>query len=110
MKTGVKEMHLNTYQLEAAEFAQYGEPMYPVASLMVEAAELGDLFIKPWLRGDNKDIDRQEVLSEAGDCLWMLSMICSDQGVTLQEVAEYNLKKLRDRRERGVIQGQGGNR
>ena len=103
-------MHLNTYQLEAAEFAQYGEPMYPVASLMVEAAELGDLFIKPWLRGDNIDIDRKEVLSEAGDCLWMLAMICYDQGVTLQEVAQYNLAKLKDREDRGVIKGSGGNR
>ena len=103
-------MHLNTYQLEASEFAEYGEPMYPVASLMVEAAELGDLFIKPWLRGDNVDIDRKEIISEAGDCMWMLAMILYDAGVTLQEVAEYNLAKLKDRQERGVIQGSGGNR
>lgn len=103
-------MHLNTYQLEASEFAEYGEPMYPVASLMVEAAELGDIFIKPWLRGDNVDIDRKEIISEAGDCMWMLAMILYDAGVTLQEVAEYNLAKLKDRQERGVIQGSGNSR
>ena len=103
-------MHLNTYQIEASEFAEYGEPMYPVASLMVEAAELGDIFIKPLLRGDKVDIDRKEIISEAGDCLWMLAMILYDEGITLQEVAEYNLKKLKDRMERGVIQGNGGNR
>ena len=103
-------MHLNTYQLEANEYGIYSEPMYPIASLMVEAAEFADLFVKPWLRGDNVDIDRKEVISEAGDVLWNLANALKDQGVTLQEVAEYNLKKLADRRERGVIQGQGGNR
>lgn len=103
-------MHFNTYQLEAAETAIYGEPVYPIASLMVEAAEFADLFIKPWLRGDNIDIDRKAVISEAGDVLWNLSNALYDQGITLQEVAEYNLKKLKDRMERGVIQGNGGNR
>ena len=102
-----EDMHMNTYQLEAAEFAQYGEPMYPIASLMVEAAEFADLFVKPWLRGDNVDIDRKQVISEAGDVLWNLSNALYDAGVTLQEVAQYNLAKLKDREERGVIKGNG---
>ena len=103
-------MYFNTYQLAAAETAVYDEPMYPVASLMVESGELGDLFIKPWLRGDKTDIDRKEVISEVGDVLWNLSMLLYDQGITLDEVAQYNLDKLKDRTERGVIQGRGGNR
>ncbi len=103
-------MYLNEYQHKAVETAQYDDPMYPIASLMVESAELADLFIKPWLRGDYTEIDRQEVLSEAGDVLWNLANLLKDQDITLEEVAQYNIKKLNSRLQRGVIQGSGGNR
>lgn len=104
------KMYMNNYQHKAAETAQYDDPMYPVCSVMVEAAELADLFIKPWLRGDMGDPDRQEVISEAGDVLWNLACLLGDMGITLDEVACYNLKKIEDRAERGVISGSGGNR
>ena len=107
---GRYNMYLNDYQHKAVETAQYDEPMYPIASLMVESAELGDLFIKPWLRGDKKDIDRQEVVSEAGDVLWNLACLLADMEITLDEVAQYNIAKLKSRKERGVIEGSGGNR
>ena len=103
-------MYLNDYQHKAVETAQYVDPMYPIASLMVEAAELGDLFIKPWLRGDDGEPDEKQILSEAGDVLWNLAVLLHDAGLTLNEVAEYNIKKVQDRQERGVIQGKGGNR
>ncbi len=103
-------MYFNAYQLAAAETAQYDDPMYPIVSLMVESAELADLFIKPWLRGDMNDPDRAEVISEAGDVLWNLACLLKDMDITLDEVAEYNLSKLKDRKERGVIHGNGGNR
>jgi len=103
-------MNLNEYQEHAKQFATYIDPMYPVASIMVESAELADLFIKPKLRGDIKPIDRKEVMSEAGDVLWNLARILSQQGITLNEVAEANIHKLADRTKRGVIQGDGGNR
>ncbi len=100
-------MHLNTYQLEAKKFALYQEKMYPIASLMVESAELADLFIKPMLRGDKAEIDVDEVLSEAGDVLWNLSCLLSDCDITLEEVAQYNIKKLNRRATNGTIQGKG---
>jgi len=100
-------MHLNTYQLEAYKTALYQERMYPIASLMVEAAELADLFIKPMLRGDKGEIDVDEVLSEAGDVLWNLSCLLSDCDITLEEVAQYNIKKLNRRADNGTIQGKG---
>ena len=103
-------MYLNEYQLKAAETAMYQDIMYPLASLMVESAELADLFIKPYLRGDNKEVDREEILGEAGDVLWNLACFLKDHDITLDEVAVYNLNKLKSRAERGVIQGSGGNR
>ena len=103
-------MYINDYQHAAKEYAQYNDPLYPVCSVMVEAAEVADLFVKPWLRGDMKDPDRKEVISEAGDVLWNLANLLADMDIQMSEVAEYNLAKLKDRAERGVIQGNGGNR
>jgi NTP pyrophosphatase (non-canonical NTP hydrolase) len=100
-------MNMNEYQTAAAMFAQYDNEMYPVASLMVEAAELADLYIKPLLRGDEGGVDRKAVLSEAGDVLWNLTNILEDYGLTLEEVAQYNIEKLTDRQTRGVIKGSG---
>jgi NTP pyrophosphatase (non-canonical NTP hydrolase) len=78
---------------------------------MVEAAELADLFIKPMLRGDNtSDGFRAKVVSEAGDVLWNLAVLLRQNGINLSEVAELNLKKLEDRKLRGVLLGSGGNR
>ena len=103
-------MTLNEYQSEAEEFALYQSKMYPVTSLMIEAAELADLFVKPYLRGDRIDIDIEEVISEAGDVLWNLANILSDMDITLSEVAHANIAKLHSRQARGVIMGCGGDR
>jgi len=101
---------LDKYQKQAEKFALYDDVMYPIASLMVEAAELSDLFVKPYLRGDSGDPERKEIISEAGDVLWNLANVLADHDIDLSEVAEFNLAKLKDRQERGVIQGKGGNR
>lgn len=103
-------MDMDEYQKAAAATAQYQNNFYPIASLMVESAELADIFIKPKLRGDDKEIDRDQVISEAGDVLWNLAMLLRDQGVDFSEVAVYNIAKLQSRSERGVIKGSGGNR
>lgn len=103
-------MDIDDYQIEAVKTAMYEDSFYPIASLMVEAAELADVFIKPCLRGDAVDINHKSVLYEAGDVLWNLANICEDAGIRLSDVAQYNLDKLRDRQQRGVIQGSGGDR
>ena len=103
-------MDFNEYQLLAEQTAIYDNEFYPVASLMVEAAELADLFVKPVLRGDAVDIDRTKVVSELGDVLWNLANVAADQGVKLEDIAVFNIEKLKSRMARGVIQGSGGDR
>ena len=103
-------MNMNDYQKMATETAVYQDIMYPIASLMIEAAEFGDLFVKPLLRGDDITASRLEIISEAGDVLWNLACALADQQINLGEVAQYNLKKLQDRRARGVLKGSGGDR
>ena len=51
--------------------------------------------------------ERQALKGELGDVLWYLTQICTELDLTLEEVAAYNLEKLLDRLERGVIRGDG---
>lgn len=51
-----------------------------------------------------------EIRKELGDILWQLSGLCDIMGVTFEDVALENLKKLADRQKRGVINGDGDNR
>lgn len=55
--------------------------------------------------------DRQMALiKELGDILWYVSAAANELGVTLQDVAVTNLRKLRDRQLRNVQQGSGDKR
>ena len=65
-----------------------------------------DIFVKgEWFRSSEKDLK-----AEAGDILWQLSGLCSVMGWSLEDVAEANLAKLADRKNRGVIIGNGDKR
>lgn len=103
-------MNFNEYQTVAESYAIFEERMYPIVSLMVESAELADLFVKPLLRGDAIDISRDEIVSEAGDVLWNLAVLLKRENIPLEDVARQNISKLQSRVQRGVIQGNGGNR
>lgn len=54
--------------------------------------------------------DLQEMMKEAGDVLWQLSGLCKVMGWSLEDVAALNLRKLADRKDRGVIDGNGDER
>jgi NTP pyrophosphatase (non-canonical NTP hydrolase) len=103
-------MNFDEYQVIAESFAVFEHECYPAASLIVESAELADLFIKPQLRGDKAQPQRSDIVSEAGDVLWNLAVLLKRNNIHLSEVAQYNTDKLTDRRARGVIKGSGGNR
>jgi NTP pyrophosphatase (non-canonical NTP hydrolase) len=103
-------MDFNDYQKLAQQTAIYTDPMYLVTSLMIEAAEASDLFVKLLLRGDDVEIDKVKVVSELGDVLWNLANMAADQGLKLEDIAIFNVEKLKSRQARGVIQGSGGDR
>lgn len=56
------------------------------------------------------DDRREQIKSEASDILWYLAALSTELEMTLGELAEYNLHKLFDRKERGVLKGSGDNR
>ena len=52
----------------------------------------------------------KENIKELGDVCWFVAEVCTNQGISLEEVTEKNLEKLKSRKERGVIHGSGDNR
>lgn len=53
---------------------------------------------------------KKEIAKELGDVLWYLSQLAEKMGHSFNEVAELNIQKLADRRDRGVIKSEGDNR
>jgi len=79
------------------------------------ASECGELCgkIKKTIRDDDckiTDKKREELIGEVGDCLFYLSRICEETGISLQLAMEENVLKLNSRKERGVLSGSGDNR
>ena len=106
--TATEVMTFNQYQEEAHTTADYDEPFYPWWGLAAEAIEVQELVGKQWLRGDDRPPPtKEEIVSELSDVLWMLAEIATQQDIDLQEVADYNIKKLADRAKRGKIRGNG---
>mgnify|MGYP001244883761 CR=1 FL=1 len=108
------------YQCEAIKTAQFTTGSlralsYTTLGLTGEAGEVAER-IKKILREEDKDLDdaiaekRDAIVKEMGDVLWYLAALSRELGVTLEEVAEANLNKLKSRYDRGVIYGDGDNR
>ena len=101
----------NDYQLSAKATAVYNPDhaiVYPALGLAGESGEVAEK-VKKWLRGD-KELSNADVIKELGDVLWYIAALCSDLGVTMEEVAQGNINKLLDRQSKGVLKGDGDNR
>ncbi|MBS4195354.1 nucleoside triphosphate pyrophosphohydrolase family protein [Lederbergia citri] len=60
-----------------------------------EAGEVADLIKKSMFHGHN--VDKDEIKKELGDVMWYLSQIARLAGLTLEEIAEANIEKLKKR-------------
>ncbi len=107
---------LNDYQKASRKtwgVVEMNHPIvYPTLGLVNESGELAGK-VKKIFRdsgGVISDADRDDLKAELGDVLWYLTQICSELGLSLQEVAEANIEKLYSRLERGVIGGSGDHR
>lgn len=109
-------MKFSDYQEKAKETALFPEIgkrfVYPALGLANEAGEVAGK-IKKVFRDDGSELTekkREELKYELGDVLWYVATLASELGISLQEIAEENLKKLASRKERGVLFGNGDNR
>lgn len=123
-------MTLNDYQVKALETAQFplglidsmtsvgivvqrpAKWVYPVLGLTGEAGEVSDKFKKIMRdkHGVIDDADKEDIKKELGDVLWYVAIIADILGIKLEDVAVTNTVKLKSRKERGKISGNGDNR
>lgn len=118
-------MNANSYQGKAHEFASYGgNAMYPALGLAEEAGEVCGKIAKFIRHNDGmtpQDVEksssplmREEVvkfrtalMSELSDVMWMVAEIATLNGLGLGEIMEYNIIKLAERKNKGLIDGSG---
>jgi NTP pyrophosphatase (non-canonical NTP hydrolase) len=109
-------MDFNDYQTKSRKTAGYpaiGHPViYPVLGLVNEAGEVAGKIKKVFRDKDGhiSDETRSALKAELGDVLWYIAQVATELGLTLDEIAEYNITKLYNRLERGKIRGDGDNR
>ena len=86
--------------------------VYPALKLGGECGEVEEKLGK-LLRDNDGQVDKKvrlAVAKELGDIMWYLAAIASEFDITLGEVGQLNIEKLKDRRARGVIHGSGDDR
>ena len=84
-----------------------------ILGIFGEAGEIAEKF-KKRARGDEKyqDYDdfRLDLMKELGDVMWYIANLAKEFDIEMNDIAEKNVAKLQDRKERGVIKGSGDNR
>ena len=85
--------------------------LYVLMGLVGEVGEVYSLLAKGIRDGvEDEEAFKDKVKKELGDVLWFVAAICEDMDYTMDECAEAVVKKLKDRKERGVLGGSGDER
>ena len=111
----IKVSDLDMYQQVAKQTAIYPREqaiIYPTLGLTGEAGEVANK-VKKIIRDDGNKINEslvQEISAEIGDCLWYISVLADDIGCKLSDIANANLEKLANRKEKGTLHGSGDTR
>src|SRR5215207_4212393 len=99
-------MNFEEYQVAASRTALYPRRKknleYPTLGLAGEAGEVANI-VKKIQRdhgGQITDEIRAKLKDELGDVLWYISACADELGLTLAEIAEYNVVKLAKRHHR----------
>lgn len=92
-------MDFQIYQHQAMRTAKPMEPaddlMHAALGLAGEAGEFADAIKKHLVYG--RDLDRENAIEELGDVLWFVALGCNALGVSMADVAQANIDKLRRR-------------
>lgn len=109
-------MNFEEYQKKSRKTAKYPEAgknfIYPTLGLAGEAGEVAEK-IKKVIRDKGGKIDsetKELIKKELGDVLWYVSQLATELGLSLDDVANHNIKKLYSRLERDKLNGSGDNR
>lgn len=92
-------MDFPIYQLQSMRTAKPMTPeddlMHAALGLAGEAGEFADAIKKHLVYG--RDLDRENAIEELGDVLWFVALGCTALGVSMSDVAQSNIDKLRKR-------------
>lgn len=101
-------MKFEEYQSEASQTALYPKRLnnleYPTLGLAGEAGEVANIVKK--IQRDHGGVINDEIRGklkdELGDVLWYISACADELGLTLGEIAEFNVQKLAKRHNRAA--------
>lgn len=106
----------NDYQTASEHTAIYpnkgNNVVYPTLGLNGEAGEVAEK-VKKLIRDTDGVITEEfrcAIKKELGDCMWYISAMCHELGLSMEDVAMTNIEKLTSRMERNRIGGSGDNR
>jgi NTP pyrophosphatase (non-canonical NTP hydrolase) len=109
-------MTFEEYQKKSRETAIYPNVgnnfVYPTLGLTGESGEIAEK-VKKIIRDKNGFLDKEarvELSRELGDVLWYISQLSTEFGLSLDNIANENIEKLKSRKDRGMLHGQGDNR
>jgi NTP pyrophosphatase (non-canonical NTP hydrolase) len=91
------------YQQQASKTALYPKRLqnleYPTLGLTGEAGEVANIVkkIQRDFGGDLTDEIRVKLKDELGDVLWYISACADELELTLEQIAEFNIRKLAER-------------
>ena len=72
--------------------------VWNLIGLCGEAGELAEMIKhRIFHRHENGEIDIENLMEELGDLLWYVAAICTETGVSLEKVMEFNITKLKKR-------------
>lgn len=106
-------MNFNEYQEWTRTTAIYPKEigrLYTTLGLAEESGEVAGKLKKAIRDGHDESVLRANVLKELGDVMWYAARVADEFGWKLDEVVDFNVGKLSDRKDRGVLQGSGDNR
>lgn len=88
-----------------------------IVGLVGEVGELADVVKKKCIYEDMSRFERkfgmtieEKIKDEAGDVLWQYVLVLCRFGISIDDVMEYNVRKLRARHKDGIPARDGGNR
>jgi len=110
-------MNFDEYQKRAlttviSDGNEFNDLLHWVLGINGEAGEVAEK-VKKIIRdkgGKVREADNKELGKEIGDVLWYLAVFAHHLGISFDDIADQNLKKLADRHKRGVLGGAGDNR
>ena len=90
----------------------FKDSLHWVLGINGEAGEVAEK-VKKIIRDKNGKMteqDKEDLAKEIGDVMWYLAVFAHDLGFSLDDIAQQNLEKLKSRKARGVLGGDGDNR